>query len=342
VADDHDTANGDTIMDYWQALERAKALARVNPGRDSNSPLLTCEVVADYATDLALRDGMKGNATQLQGHLEDSPLWRKAVVLVSEREFRDWRAGLIRHKGLKPASADRCARSFKAALNLASRSDVRVASNAKAWGNGLRRLPETESARNVILSDVDVSRIVRAAYDVSLAYGILIEALALTGQRQSQLFRLTVGDLQDQDRTAPRLMVPASRKGRKKGVERKPVPISPRLASLLRQQATGRALHEPLLTKPSLEIGRTFRKITKRLGITAAAVPYSLRHSSIVRMLLKGVPVRVCASHHDTSVTMIEKFYSAYILNPVDAMTRSTLPDFGAAPDAAGNVVAIR
>jgi hypothetical protein len=40
---------------------------------------------------------------------------------------------------------------------------------------------------------------------------------------------------------------------------------------------------------------------------------YALRHSSIVRGLLASVPIRVVASHHDTSVAMIEKNYSRFI-----------------------------
>jgi hypothetical protein len=37
---------------------------------------------------------------------------------------------------------------------------------------------------------------------------------------------------------------------------------------------------------------------------------YALRHSSIVRQLLAGVPVRIVAAGHDTSVKMIEHTYS--------------------------------
>ena len=40
---------------------------------------------------------------------------------------------------------------------------------------------------------------------------------------------------------------------------------------------------------------------------------YALRHSSIVRMLLRNVPIRLVASLHNTSVAMIEKHYSKYI-----------------------------
>ena len=69
--------------------------------------------------------------------------------------------------------------------------------------------------------------------------------------------------------------------------------------------------------------------------------PYALRHSSIVRQLLAGIPTRVVASFHDTSVAMIEANYAKYIIgDPSDAMTRRTLLDF-TAPPPAPNVVKI-
>ena len=53
---------------------------------------------------------------------------------------------------------------------------------------------------------------------------------------------------------------------------------------------------------------------------------YCLRHSSIVRMLLRNVPIRLVASLHNTSVAMIEKHYSRYITeHSIDDITRAGL-----------------
>ena len=57
---------------------------------------------------------------------------------------------------------------------------------------------------------------------------------------------------------------------------------------------------------------------------------YALRHSSIVRQLLAGVPVRVVAANHDTSVVMIERNYSRYISDHADAVARAALLDTAA------------
>jgi hypothetical protein len=56
-------------------------------------------------------------------------------------------------------------------------------------------------------------------------------------------------------------------------------------------------------------------------------VPYALRHSSIVRALLRGLPVRVVADQHDTSVSMIELSYSRYIGDHSDTMVRAAQID---------------
>jgi len=107
------------------------------------------------------------------------------------------------------------------------------------------------------------------------------------------------------------------------------VPITPRLARILRAAAAGRAANDPILAKidhPEIR----FREVAKLIsGVNPEATPYSFRHSSIVRMLLGNVPIRIVASLHDTSVAVIEKHYSAFITDVSDALTRATLPDFG-------------
>lgn len=49
---------------------------------------------------------------------------------------------------------------------------------------------------------------------------------------------------------------------------------------------------------------------------------HALRHSSIVRQILRGAPVRVVAS-----VAMIERNYSAFISDLTDGLTRAAVFD---------------
>ena len=76
-----------------------------------------------------------------------------------------------------------------------------------------------------------------------------------------------------------------------------------------------------------------------RAGIKTTATFYSLRHSSIVRQILVGTPLRVIADAHDTSTRQIEITYSAHISHHADAVLRKGLLD--TAQPAADNVVTL-
>jgi hypothetical protein len=81
------------------------------------------------------------------------------------------------------------------------------------------------------------------------------------------------------------------------------------------------------LTHADVSTHRTASKAAcNKMGI-AGVTSYALRHSSIVRALLGGVPVAVGAQQHDTSVREIEAHYAAYILDYSDALSRRALLD---------------
>jgi site-specific recombinase XerD len=334
TADDYEDANGGNVLTYWQALDKARAVARGSNDEAvaGDRPITVGEALDNYAAELEGRGGDGQNVSRVRHHLSPT-LAAMAVGLLTARELRHWRDGMLK-RGLKPASADRSARALKAALSLAAREDHRI-TNTAAWRDGLARLPDGETARNDILPDDAVRKLVAAAYGLSPAFGLWIETHAVTGARTSQIERLEVRDLQA-DAAAPRLMMPSSRKGKRKRIDRKPVPIAPALAKALRKAAADRGPHQPLLVPPGGEtlLRRWFKRARGAAGLDATTTPYSLRHSSIVRALLAGVPTRVVAAGHDTSTVMIERNYSAYIADHADALTRRALLDVNApAPD---------
>jgi len=138
----------------------------------------------------------------------------------------------------------------------------------------------------------------------------------------------------------PKLMMPKSAKGggrnrSQKKHERYSVPITPALALKLKAGASGRADDAPLLLQgdgspwgdnPGQRYHRQVDNIVTAIGLDPAVVTvYALRHSSIVRMLLANVPIRLVASLHNTSVTMIERTYSKYITEHSDDISRKAL-----------------
>jgi len=331
VADDHEEANGNHVLTFWQAQDRARSLARGNV--DDGRPITVLEALDAYALDLKARGGLVANAFRVRRHLPPS-LAAKAVALLTSRELQRLRDGLV-HK-IKPASVNRLFRALKAAFNLAAKHDPRI-TNAHAWKVGLAALPDAHRARNTILTDEAVRALVAAAHAEDHALGLLVEVGAVTGARPSQLARLEVGDLQLDHADGPRLLMPSSRKGRgQKRIDRNPIPIPPSLAARLRQAAAEREASAPLLPKADgglwahADHRRPFQRAVARAKLAPDTTFYALRHSSIVRALLARVPVRLVAVAHDTSVPMIERSYSAHIGDHADAVLRRAQLDTSA------------
>src|SRR6516164_9274491 len=242
IPDDHEDANGESVLTFWQAQDKARALARGTV--ESGKPITVAEALTDYESDLKGRDGLTGNVSRVRHHLPPA-LAAKPVSLLEAKELKRWRDGL----DMKPASVNRTTRILKAACNLAQKLDPTRITNTHAWKVGLASLRDTHTARNAILSDEQVRTLIAAAYDIDPAFGLYTETAATTGARPSQLVKLEVGDLQHNG-DGPRVMMPSSRKGHAgKAIVRKPVPIPASLAMKLRQAAAGRDASAPLLLR---------------------------------------------------------------------------------------------
>ena len=157
----------------------------------------------------------------------------------------------------------------------------------------------------------------------------------------------------DVQATQKRLMVPVSRKGR--GVKNSShvgVRVGDDVLAALRKATAGRKGSEPLLLRPhwqpiatvkwekgergpwhsAAELTRPWAAIVKRAGLADRTIPYSLRHSSIVRGLRAGLPVRLVAALHDTSSAMIERHYAAFIVDAMDELAARAVVPLTVAP----------
>ena len=259
-----------------------------------------------------------------------SVLLSKPVAMLAATELKKWRDGLL--GTMAPATINRLCGCLCAALELARQHDERI-QNRQAWEIGLAGLPDAQQSRNVILSDDKVREFVSAAYGLDHQFGLLADSIAVTGTRPSQAARLRVEDLHDHP-VRPKLAMPKSGKGGSrnrsaKKAERYSVPITAQLAAKLRVAVRGRADHAPLLLRadgspwgdnPGSGYHRDVNTIVTAIGADPDATMYALRHSSIARMLLQNVPIRLVASLHNTSVAMIERTYSKYITEHSDGV----------------------
>jgi hypothetical protein len=326
-ADDKQKADGSAVLSYEQAANKARALARGDANAAADRPVSISEALDAYKADLKGRGRNAYNATHARIHFPDH-LLAQPLSQVTSKQLRHWRDGLIR-TDMAPATVNRVMKAARAAFALAARLDPRAAANAQAWRVGLETLPNAVKARDAVLSETQVKAIVVAAYDLDGAFGLFVQAHAETGSRSSQLGRCLVADL-----LGDRLAIPASKKGRNGGRGGHVViPLTQGLAARLRKVSAGRGSDAPLLLKedgqPWLagDHKRLFAKAGRATGLPEGSSIYSLRHSSIARMLLRGLPIRLVASLHDTSTPIIEQHYGRFVARLGDDLVRAALID---------------
>jgi integrase len=353
LADDFSDADGNRVLTFWQAQDRARERAKVKSGAPTKSdqrPQTVGGAVGAYIKSREARSVSNGRDARyrLSSVLKDQKFSAKPLAKLAASDLEKWLNSLP--ETIKPATIKRTGNDLRAALSAAVDRDWRslpdhirgeIKSGLKAPSNA------GGDARHALLTDADVRRIVDAAFEVDADFGALVLVLAATGARFSQAGKITVAGMQGD---AERLIVPASIKG--KGEKRRPdipVPVGPDVIARLKPVVAGRAGHDRLLMRTDERatkskerapwetatlMQRPWRKALKIVGVPYVE-PYSLRHSSIVRMLRKGLPVRIVAGLHDTSVAMIEKHYSAHILDMADELARQAIVSLTTAPPAA-------
>ena len=352
-ADDVLDADGVHVLSFEQAQHQAfEWKKKLETPENDDQPTITVREALDlYDKDLRGRGGDLSNVRRVRAHLSDDLLDARVAALTRD-QLRDWRDALMKvspSKRIKPSltatsvklsnsAVNRTCGALKAALNLVADDPKQRIHSRYAWQDGLKPIEGADQSRNCILTDDVLWQIVEESRNLIREFGLYVEVVNETGARPSQVDRLNVRDLQanhrQDNRPAPRLMMPPSRKGGKKAIAKPksyyPVPIPVDLARRLSVIAEGRDASEPLLTRPSTGKWRggarwdkdayddPFEEVVRRcgladwekLGYEAPVTMYALRHSSIVRQLKKGVAIRIVAANHNTSVEMIERHYS--------------------------------
>ena len=341
LADDFEPADGRSVMSFWQAQDAARKLARRQPGDDADDsrPVTVGEAIDLYARDLEARGGDGYNSKRARLHLPASIL-SKPVGLLRAAELCKWRDGLI-EKGLARDTVNRVRTCLRAALSLAARRDRRIA-NRHVWEDDLEALPNATMARNVVLADDVVAKLIATAYDHDPKLGLLADTVSTTGARPSQAARLLVADLDLAVRSAPQLLMPRSGKGHankraQKMAERVRVQITSELATRLKAEAKGRASDAALLTRAdgspwgyrrSDQYRREFAEVVEAAGLDPKTVtPYALRHSYISRALLRGISITLIADATDTSEREIRRHYAKLISDHSGEIMRRALLD---------------
>jgi len=351
-ADDVEEANGETVLTFSQAKARCRDLIKeqFEGSQEGRQAISVLNAVEEY---------LKGRSidprSRLTRYVLADAIANESLRNLTADMLREWRGRLP--KALAPATVRRICNDFRAALNDAARKHRRIMplSLPVAIKDGFHsKDPVSSNPRDKqVLDDNEIRQIIKAAWlidaerkwDGDLAR--VVTGLAATGTRFSQLIRMTVGDVQIE---LKRLMVPVSRKGRgAKSAEQIAVRVGEDVIATLSPALTGRKKTAPLFERwrskqvsreieptswvrdrrgpwqSAAELTRPWKEIVLRAELPEETIPYCLRHSSIVRGLRAGLPIRLVAALHDTSTAMIEKHYAAFIVDALDELAAKAI-----------------
>lgn len=330
--------------------------ANQSAGAGSDGPTVRSAVAA-YVVERKKRSAREGGNAEgrLARHvLADDKFAGTRLSKLRASTIEDWRGRLlIFGKGeavaaeggpepITPSTLNRLLNDLRAALNMAAERHRRElpAHLPMEIKVGTRALSVTGDARKQLLTDKQIRAVVNAAFEVDVDFGRLVLVAAATGARHSQMRLLRVGDVQVEQL---RLMMPGSSKGRSaKARPSVSVPVASDVIDKLRPALADREADEPLLERwayrsvgpvkwekdhrrawgPAYEVDKFWSATIAKAGVPGDAIMYAFRHSSIVRGLKAGLPVRLVAALHDTSSEMIEQHYSAFIVDATEEISR--------------------
>ncbi|MGA3341226.1 MAG: tyrosine-type recombinase/integrase [Methylocella sp.] len=354
TADDNQDADDREILTFHQAQKKIRELAKTYRTPEPGGAALTVkDAIEAYLQGKRGRDQHLRLTRHVLGDeakkIAADEIASKPLASLTEAALCAWRNRLP--KDLAQATVRRISTDLRAALNAAAKAHRKdlPADLPIIIRHGLAsEEPTVDSARDTqVLPDSDIRRLIDAAREVDAKDGWngdltrLILVLAATGARFSQAVRMTVADVQDN-----RLIVPVSRKGQgTKAAARIAVRVGGDVIATLQPAIAGRKGSDVLLLRPHWEagIGRKlieggrapwqwsseltgpWARMRELSGLDSSIIPYALRHSSIVRGLRAGLPIRLVAALHDTSVEMIEKHYSAFIVDAMDELAAKAI-----------------
>jgi integrase len=354
LADDFMDADGEAILNYEQAQQRALEW-RPDGASEQHAPvgqLMTVEHVLDRYLAAVEQSGRPTSDVRSRARLHILPsLGSELVEDLTTDRLRRWLADIVklpprvrqkrgatatRYKLLpendetkrqRKSTGNRVATVLKAALNYAF-DEGHVKTN-HAWGRRFKPFKQVDAARTRFLSVAEAKRLINAA---APDFRNLVMAALCTGARFGELCRLTVADF---NRDAATVAVWQS-----KGGTARHIYLADEGATFFRQITAGRAGDEVMLRKAD----GTAWKRSEQLRPMAAAVEnakisppisfHGLRHTYASLAVMEGVPLHVLArnlGHADDR--MVQKHYGHLSDSYVRDAIRAGVPNFGFAKD---------
>ena len=241
TADDYEDSNGATVLDYWQAQERAKSIARNFDGSGSVKPLTVRRAAEVYLETLESKNPRTARDTRGRLNLHFlGKFGNEVVTSLNKAKLEGWLNSLVFKGSDREAvrrskdTANRVLSMVKALLNHALRDPSNGISGDHAW-RLVKPFRGVAAPRAVHFSVEQARTLIGAAPDKDFAK--LLTAGFLTGARYGELIACSVRDfdpvattLKVDGKTGPRAII-----------------LQPEVVTFFKLISKDRAADEPLL-----------------------------------------------------------------------------------------------
>jgi integrase len=349
TADDRSEADGESVLDFWQAQHRAREFYGKIAGLSGRAPrgnFTVADAMADYLEwQEAHRKDYYNARNRAENHILPA-LGKIKVTELTTRQIEKWLRDLastpprLRHAadgtiqfrdhGTDPeaerkrkVTANKCLTLLKAALNRAKKVRDDIPSD-DAWRNA-ESFAKVDAARIRWLTVEECRRLINAA-DPDMRE--LIRGALATGARFGELTRLNCLDF-DPDRGTVHVHTSKAGPGRY-------IDLNEEGIALFKHLTAGRPGDAPIFLKAEgsrwgkSHQGRPFAAAVKKAKIFPPVSFHGLRHSYASLALMNGMALIVLAhnlGHSDTR--MVEKHYGHLSKKYKREMIRATAPTFG-------------
>jgi integrase len=337
TADDHEDADGERVLTFWQAQDRARGLA----GRKVyTGPFRVRDAVGAYLNYLGDRASAYDGRIRFERHvlpaLGDIPL-----AELTADQIRDWHRSLARSLPLIPkkrngvqirevdfsdpeqarkrqVSANRVLAILKAALNCAFK-DSKVHSD-KAWRR-VDPFENVERSRNRYLTIAECERLLNGAEE---DFRLVLRGALETGARYGELCRLQCGDY---NRDSGTIHIRKSKSGKERHII-----LTDDGREFFAQLVAGRPTAAPMFGRP-WKANHQFYRMRRACAAARIDPPvgiHQLRHTYCSLSIMGGMPLMVLAKnlgHVDTR--MVERHYGHLAASFVADQVRKHAPRFG-------------
>jgi integrase len=338
-ADDTRDADGEHVLDYRTAQQKALEQIAVWELGEPAKPLTVAAACREYVVDLRARKGNRA-ADEADGRLKKHllpVLGERLLADLTTADLIGWRNSLVvededeEEVRRSRDTANRMRSIAFAAFNLAFNGG-RV-DDDRAWRR-VKPFKNVGEARKIILSDTEQQRLIDACEPGLREFALLV---AWTGARPGR--ELTDARVRDLDPEAATLRVSGK-------TGERDIHLPDGALALLRRLTSGKRPNDHLLTTrggtpwtSSLHARRDAAAVEK-VGLDPETTLYALRHSYISRALKAGVPTKAVADQCGTSIAMIQRYYAKFIPSDLAKYAQKAAPQLHT--DVSEKVIALR